>query len=161
MIFLEKDLEDIIWETDNEKLQTKGLDISGKKFRQLRIGNYGIADIVTFDKSYFPCHHIRITIYELKKDKIGLSAFLQGINYIKGLMSYFENKRPTLDVSFDLVLCGREIDKSGSFVYLADLFSGEDQLGFLNDIRFYIYDYTADGIVFKRISGYSLKDEGF
>jgi hypothetical protein len=75
MKFLEKDLEDIIWEASNERLQENGLDISGKKYRQLRIGNYGIADIVSVTKPYYHEYFKKhqkgiITIYELKKELI-------------------------------------------------------------------------------------------
>ena len=45
MTFLEKDLEQIIFETPKEKLQEKGLVIKGKLLRQIKIGNYGIADL--------------------------------------------------------------------------------------------------------------------
>lgn len=45
--FFEKTLEDIIFNTDNELLCEHGLLISGKKLRQVKIGNYGIADLIT------------------------------------------------------------------------------------------------------------------
>lgn len=78
MQFLEKDLENIIWETNNKKLQEKGLLIEGKKFRQLRIGNYGICDILTVQREnyYLGFSYLNITIYELKKEKAGILAFL-------------------------------------------------------------------------------------
>lgn len=83
MKFLEKDLEDIIFNADNESLQSRGLEIRGFKKRQLNIGNYGIADIVTFERSNYIDEeyaeyvggenktHSRpiITVYELKKNK--------------------------------------------------------------------------------------------
>jgi hypothetical protein len=50
MDFLEKDLEDIIFDSPNEELRKRGLNIWGKKKRQLNIGNYGRADIITYDK---------------------------------------------------------------------------------------------------------------
>ena len=40
MDFLEKDLEDIIYNASNEQLDKRGLRVRGKRFRQLRIGNY-------------------------------------------------------------------------------------------------------------------------
>ena len=48
MKFLEKDLEQIIFESGRDSLRERGLSISGKLLRQLRIGNYGIADLVEF-----------------------------------------------------------------------------------------------------------------
>ena len=38
MEFLEKDLEQIIWEASDNDLEDAGLDFYGKRFRQLRIG---------------------------------------------------------------------------------------------------------------------------
>jgi hypothetical protein len=63
MNFLEKNLEDIIFETHENKLRDRGLEISGKKLRQLRIGNYGIADMITYTriKKYFRLKIFRFT----------------------------------------------------------------------------------------------------
>ena len=96
MDFFEKDLEEIIFNADKEKLRKKGLDVYGKLYRQLRIGNYGVADLVEVRKSYKEDDYAKnkyipiliITIYELKKDIVGISAFFQSINYLKGIMSY-------------------------------------------------------------------------
>ena len=51
MKFLEKDLEEIIFETSNKELNERGLFVYGKKYRQLRIGNYGVADLVVVDRT--------------------------------------------------------------------------------------------------------------
>jgi len=165
MTFLEKDLEDIIWETDNEKLRERGIYISGKKYRQFKIGNYGIADIVTFDRSYLPFSktnpYLVITVYELKKDKIGISAFLQAIKYIKGLQRYFQNHKPSIEVVFNMVLCGKELDKSGSFLFISDMIGSEFETGYLNSIQFYTYKYNLDGLTFEQHYDYSLTEEGF
>ena len=86
MKFLEKDLEDIIWESDNIKLRKRGLSINGIKKRQLKIGNYGIADLVTCYKSINDFNNgLIVTVYELKKEKAGISAFLQALRYCKGI----------------------------------------------------------------------------
>ena len=52
MDFLEKDLEDIIWNAQStregrEKLKSRGLNIQGKVFRQPNLGEYGIPDLVS------------------------------------------------------------------------------------------------------------------
>ena len=165
MEFLEKHLEDIIWESDNTKLQERGLFIEGKKLRQLRIGNYGIADIVTFNKAYLDIQctkpYLEITVYELKKDKIGIGAFLQAVNYVQGIKSYFNEYRPKIHVAFNIVLCGKEIDKSGSFVYLTDLIFGYENLGTLNFLSYYTYSYSLDGLIFKKEENYNLVNKGF
>jgi hypothetical protein len=55
MKFLEKDLEQIIWDADKEILSERGLNLDGKLKRQLKIGNYGIADLIHFKRpvSYY------------------------------------------------------------------------------------------------------------
>ena len=95
MNFLEKDLEQIIYEADKELLAEKGLRVNGKLLRQVRIGNYGIADLVSIRRPYqdtFFGYQEKglITIYELKKENISVSAFLQAIGYARGIMRWME-----------------------------------------------------------------------
>ena len=178
MDFLEKDLEQIIFEATEDQLES--LDLKGKRFRQLRIGNYGIADLVYIDREYnwdidsfdekgYPVETIseyglKITICELKKDKIGISAFLQAINYCKGIKTYLD-KREFYNYNFEILLMGRSIDTSGSFVFITDLvenYSDESKFeGWINKIKFFTYSYGFDGISFKREKNYNLKDSGF
>ncbi len=180
MKFLEKDLEEIIWDAyKNDKLSlinNRGLFINGLIKRQLRIGNYGIADLVSFEFGYsspiydgqefykyrdFPTEYIkqfrpsiRITIYELKKDKIGISAFLQSVRYTTGIKQFIENKYPNSDFYFivNIVLIGSELDTSGSLCFIPDVFP---------NISFYTYKYDLDGIVFNSEEDYKLINEGF
>jgi hypothetical protein len=101
MNFLEKDLEQIIYETPVMELQDRGLDVSGKPYRQLRIGNYGIADLVYVNKEYYINGDLQklqypvliINVLEIKKDKIGISSFLQAIKYCQGIKRYLEEYR--------------------------------------------------------------------
>ena len=53
MNFLEKNLEDIIFETDNVDLRKRDLFIFGKKKRQVRIGNYGTCDTMVVKVNQF------------------------------------------------------------------------------------------------------------
>lgn len=173
MKFLEKDLEQIIFETNNEALQERGLWLRGKKIRQLKVGNYGIADIVTIDRPFRLSgghNHIKglIQVVELKKDKVGVSAFMQALGYAKGISSYLE-KRGLLDLfTIEIVLVGKHIDKNSSFIYLADLMQkNEEQYIYAGEgnnnicISCYDYDMNIDGLTFKEHSGYKLIDEGF
>jgi hypothetical protein len=166
MKFLEKNLEDIIWEASNEKLQERGLNISGKKLRQLRIGNYGIADLVTFDRDYYHTEYLHpflnITVYELKKDKAGISAFLQAIRYCRGIKSYLEKHKPHIDFSLNIVLCSKEIDTNSDYIFLCDLIRyNEYESGLINSISNYSFDYSIDGIQFKEEKNYDLINKGF
>lgn len=179
MKFLECDLEEIIYKTYQEKpneLIRRGLyDLNGKMKRQLKIGNYGIADLITIERcegfyydvlrdidvdgeKYALCDatinsKIIITVYELKKDKIGISAFLQAVRYTKGIQDYFDKRGlfKRIRIEYKIVLIGKEIDLSGSFCYLKDIF---------NNIEFFTYDYDFNGIYFTQ-SSYSLSQKGF
>lgn len=180
MEFLEKDLETIIWESSNDELLARGLNFSGKRFRQLKIGNYGIADLVTMERSYDYDNleseystrkkSIIITVYELKKDKIGISAFLQAVGYVKGIKNYIENRClfEEYRVEYKIRLIGRSVDDSGSFIYLPDfIFNDVENITdyyFISrplSLEYFTYDYKIDGILFNEVSGYSLVNEGF
>lgn len=164
MKFLEKDLEQIIFETRNEILMEKGLYISGKKIRQLKIGNYGISDIVTITRPNFiqsedaenkGCFDdvLLIEIYELKQDKISVSAFLQACGYYKGIIEYLRCKRKlNFGYRININLVGKSIDTFSEFIYLSDIF---------DNVLFYTYDYRHDGISFQQHFGYTLNQSGF
>lgn len=165
MKFLEKDLEDIIWESNNEKLEKKGFSIKGKKIRQLRIGNYGISDIITVEKQYNKyCLEpfLLITVFELKKEKAGISAFLQALRYCKGIKTYLEIKKPNINFNFKIVLCAKEIDTNSDYIFLCD-FIKEHHVKYssLISIENYSYVFDLDGIIFKKESNYDLTNNGF
>ena len=165
MEFLEKDLESIIWESDNEKLQEKGLDIYGKKFRQLRIGNYGIADLVTIEKNYFEIEKtypfLNITVFELKKEKAGISAFFQAVRYCKGIQTYLESRK-IFQFKLNIVLCSKKIDTESDYIFLCDLINSSTfGQGKIHSLTNYSFKFTIDGIEFKDEYGYNLTNKGF
>ena len=178
MNFLEKDLEQIIYEADKELLAEKGLRINGKLLRQVRIGNYGIADLLSIERPYYHTYfetHLKgtITIYELKKDNISVSAFLQAVGYAKGVIRYMEGHPKDTQVNsienynINIVLIGKNIDKNSEFVYLADLltnhFMGDNNLDepFILTLQMFTYNYDFNGINFTKMENYSLVNEGF
>lgn len=150
MTFLEKDLEDIIYETDNCDLQDCGLWIFGKKIRQLQIGNYGIADIVTVDR-HSSEKTLVFEVYELKKDVLNTSSFLQCLRYAKGIDMWLKVNK-SFDYKINITLIGRSIDTSDNIVYLTD---------FMPTFKIYTYDYGFNGIKFQERSGFYLKNQGF
>lgn len=181
MKFLEKNLENIIFETDFETLDDHGLYIPYyKKKRQLNIGNYGIADLVYFQRlpAGEPCpeymqigynicddclnqrcritERINITVVELKQDEIGVKAFLQALRYAKGISRYIEGRKlfRRLDVNYSLKLIGSKLDDS-SLIYMADFVS--EKLS----VEIYTYSFGISGLHFKKEEGYSLINEGF
>jgi hypothetical protein len=162
MHFLEKDLENIIWESDNEKLRERGFFINGKKLRQLRIGNYGIADLITYKKynDNFGDKYLEITVFELKKEKAGISAFLQALRYCRGISSYLDDYKPNILYKFNIVICAKEIDKNSDYIFLTDLISS-DEFNVINNITNYSFTYNIDGIIFKQENGYNIINKGF
>lgn len=164
MKFLEKDLEQIIWEADKEQLEERGLYLPGKLLRQFKIGNYGIADLINVGKQYNGPNnpYLQIQIIELKQDKLGVSAFLQAIRYARGVQRYLE-KRNFTNYRLSIILIGSDIDKAGSLCFLPDLIGcdTECETNYITSLTYYTYEYKFDGMYFNEESGYKLTDEGF
>jgi len=160
MRFLEKDLENIIWDNihhkeDIRKLKSKGLTClysfpAPVRARQLRIGNYGIADMVTLNRC---SDEVYVTIYELKKDEVNIDSLIQASRYAKGITRYLSARFETWNLHVDIVLIGNKINQS-DWVYLFG--------SFINEVSIYTYDFDIDGLRFReRQMMYSLIDEGF
>ena len=173
MKFLEKDLEQIIWESDKQKLEDRGLYLRWNLKRQLKIGNYGIADLVEFKRPYYHSGYKKImkgqiNVIELKKDNISVSSFFQALNYLKGIKTFIETYRPKLQDSFNykITLIGKEIDLNSSICYLTDFFCDEVGEYFEDDskntfIDLFTYSYDFDGLLFKQVEEYNLINKGF
>ena len=165
MNILEKTLEDIVFETDNETLYQRGLLIEGKKKRQVRIGNYGIADIVSVHREHYgPCITVLvITITELKQLKVGMTAFLQAIRYAKGIDRYLsEVRKVKYSYKFRINLIGTDIDLGNeAFVYLSDLISNFDSTQPGIGLVCYVMKINIDGVQFVEKDGFCLNNEGF
>jgi len=167
MNFLERDLEEIIENADREALSERGLYVHGKMYRQLRIGNYGVADLVTFNRvvkdPVYPSDIITpacITVYELKKDKVGISAFLQAVGYLKGIKRYLDFRGFDYeDIQFRIVLIGSSIDTESTFSYLSDLLPINEY--FYSFLSVYKYSIELEGLTFEEQSSYKLTKEGF
>jgi hypothetical protein len=108
-----------------------------------------------------------ITIYELKKDSIGMSTFNQLIRYANGIKSYLGERNLLNYYNIALVAIGKDIDLSTSFCYLPNLLNqdiSEVVVNYSEPIvvfNAYKYSYNFDGIYFDEISDYRLKDSGF
>lgn len=158
--FLEKDLEDIIWQASTQDLRNRGLWLfGGRGFRQLKVGNYGVLDMVFFKRQAMcPIEDgtLIVHIVELKKDIIDTRTLLQAVRYAKGIQRYITNTRnKDIPLNFRITLIGKSVEMGSSFIYLTDLFRGNFFLEYLT------YDYRIDGLHFKSHSDYSLVDEGF
>jgi hypothetical protein len=172
MNFLEKDLEEIIFSSSRQELENRGLYIGTNYIllRQKRIGNYGIADLIQVKTPYY--HSVfrqfckgEINVIELKQDKIGISAFLQALGYLKGIRRYLEGRNKDHLFNYTITLIGKTIDLNSSFVYLSQ-FTNEPEERVVNEnsefhLRNFLYQYNIDGLSFEEIDLYKLSDEGF
>lgn len=140
MDFLEKDLEDILFESDQEDIRKRGLGYFSynKLYRQVRLGNYGIADLISF-KRYGKSS--RIIVYELKNRLLDSAAFWQTVRYMKGIDHHMARNRlkfKNCEIVGEMV--GREIDLKSDFCYFPAIQS---------KISMYTYGYKVDGITFE------------
>jgi hypothetical protein len=153
MNFLEKNLEDIIYETDNESLNERGLYIEGRKYRQIRIGNYGVCDLITFKKHIYPWgKDYIISVYELKKDEINEKTFFQALRYVRGVQRYLKNRGTNIRFKFEICLIGNSVNNYDNIQYVAS---------FCDKIDIYTYKYKYDGIYFELNPEVFLREEGF
>lgn len=161
----EKELEDLIFESEGDKLANRGLFLHWRMFQQLRIGNYGIADIVSvnLDQCEDYGSYLNITIVELKKDTIDSSAFFQALRYAKGIKSYISKKNPKIKFKFNIVLIGKCLDQKSGFVYMPDLIDSTLLFnnGKIESVKLFTYQLSLDGLYFNEESGYKLTNEGF
>jgi len=158
MEFLEKDLEEIIFNATKDQLFDADMPLLGKRFRQVRLGCYGVCDILHVYRD--DENVLTFEVLELKKEKIGISAFLQAVKYIKGIQQYLKkvkNRRPE-NYNYEITLVGRSVDTSGSFIFLPDIVSNCIPQFRIN---LFTYKYGFDGIYFVLHDGYELTEEGF
>lgn len=162
--FLEKTLEDIIFETSNDDLKERGLWIGGNKKRQVKIGNYGVADLITYEilQDISWNSYLNITVFELKRKELNSGVLMQSIGYAKGIMEYLKTRNFT-NYKISIVLIGGELNLHDNFIYIPSLFADYDGCGFsaLVSVHYYTYSYKFNGIFFDDANSYNLINKGF
>lgn len=171
MEFLEKDLETIIFESDKDKLLQHGLNIHGKLFRQFRIANYGTSDLIEVSRPYYDKYlkvkiKGKITIYELKQNKLNIDTFMQALRYLKGIKSYLKMRGKDRLFDYEIVLIGKTVETKSSFIFLEELFWATDEQSIVEldsqiSYSLYTYYYELDGLKFNSVYGYDLINKGF
>lgn len=157
MEFIEKDLENIIWDNaqtreGREKLFSRGLDIRGKLFRQVNIGGYGIADLISveIDRGRWG-DDVIVTIYELKKEQINVDTLIQACRYYKGIQRFVDARYGDAIEDFDLTikitLIGKTIETQSDFVFLLNRCIDDC------NISVHTYKYDIDGLIFEEVYG--------
>ena len=155
MNFLERNLEDIIYENSltkdgREKLRERGLVVEGKMFRQVDLGGFGRIDLLERGfymsrKGFLVPYSI---IYELKRNAISEDTIMQACRYVCGIKSNLSNysseeaskKRGNPVIWIRLI--GETCNYNGGFRYLYSC---------VNNIDAYTFSYDIDGIHFKPI----------
>lgn len=159
MNILEKELEDLIFNGEKQHIYDRGLFSIGNYSvfsRQLRIGGYGIADIVGFNYD-IESHSenlriLNIGIFEIKKEKITIEAFKQAIRYAKGLEVFIQSNF-NFSCNFEFNLIGTSIEISDEFIYMAD---------FIENLNIYTISIDLyEGVKFKCHRNYHLRDPNF
>jgi hypothetical protein len=153
MKFLEKDLETIIYK-HKEICCERGLyecfpGEHSQLFRQVKLGRYGVADLIAVDFTHnIPVsdlgvrthRKLRINIIECKLKEINITAYLQAKRYktaIKQLLKRYNLKNTRID--FHIVLVGKTLDDVSDFVFQLN-----DDYG----CSVYTYEYGPNGIEF-------------
>jgi len=164
MTFLEKKLEDFVFDLmidyGPEECRERGFydcKDTTMYIRQLNLGSYGIADIIGFDLDMNKDLHLygKIQVFELKKQHINSATFFQALRYVKGIKRYLKEVHScnTMDISFEVVLIGTEIDSNSPFIYLGDIFKS---------VKLYTVDFDPlNGINFKKHERYCIIEEDF
>jgi hypothetical protein len=143
MDFLEKDLEDILYDNNSDNICMRGLSCFKYDYieRQVDLKQYGIADLITLKKNG---KHLHFTVYELKNKVLNPAAFWQTIRYIRGVQDTLSNcnfKNRIISVSG--VMIGRSIDLNTDLCFLPSIDSVIDM---------YTYQYNLYGMTFKRVN---------
>jgi hypothetical protein len=156
-MILEKDLEDMIYCANPEDLRKAGLPMWKNLVQQVRLGNYGIADLINFEIIDVLKDKIIVkpTIIELKQGKVGEEAFFQALRYSKGIEELYCRKiskeKKVIFRDFEIVLIGNRVDTRSNLIYISDI---------CRNISFYSTQITLNGIEFKNEFGYKLTDQG-
>ena len=151
MNFLEKNLEDIIYENSQTEegrkmLRERGLDIQGKLFRQVEIGGFGRIDLLEI--RFFRCKDRLLRplfiVYELKRNSLNRDTLIQACRYLCGLKSHianycFASEKRGYPMVVSVVI-GESVDDSNGFPFLFKS---------LRDVYAMTFSYDIDGIKFS------------
>ncbi|GAB3701247.1 hypothetical protein GCM10027592_29160 [Spirosoma flavus] len=168
----EKEIETMIWEAAGTEagrkfLTERGLEISGTMLRQVGLGNYGVADLITMSFNWYGhklpngSRECAIDIYELKKEAIDVNALGQALRYMEAVRHFLGELNLNLHLYFGIHLIGKSINHSQNFLPLVRTVSNAQEFE-CSTVFLYEYKFDFDGIRFHRTEGsnYSMSDNG-
>lgn len=151
MSFLEKNLEDIIYENaqteeGRKMLKERGLDIRGKLYRQVEIGGFGRIDLleICFVRCKDGLLRPLFIIYELKRNALNKDTLIQACRYLCGVKSHIANYCITSEKrgepTIACIIIGEGVDESNGFPFLFKS---------IRDVYAMTFSYEIDGIRFR------------
>ena len=162
MKFLEKDLEDIIYEMSLTHegcvaLRKRGFYFSNWDFpftRQLDLGRFGKPDLIQI--AGLSCggeKMLEVNICELKRGNTSMDTFDQSLKYIRGI-DYVIDELGIRDqfssIHYSLVMVGKSHDLSDNHVYLAHMLRNDHIY-----IKLLSYEFSIDkGLVFIPVGNF-------
>ena len=123
-----------------KSLEERGLKIRGKMFRQVSLGAYGRADLMTYEEDE---ENINVTIYELKLNKIDVSALMQACRYSTAIKRHLKRSNKNKNFHIKICLIGEKMEKTGDFPFLYN------ELG---NVEIYEYFLTFEGLFFMHVT---------
>jgi hypothetical protein len=144
MTIKENELEDIIMNASPNELAERGLPTFKNKKRQVRMGNYGIADILMWTRTSRPSE-LELQIIELKAGVININAVDQICRYLNAVMDFNEMKNLPFNQykGITLKLIGSSVDKN-----IFEIVKVINMNKMIN-VVVYTYHLSIDGIKFR------------
>lgn len=148
MVLLEKELEEIIYSAPHEELSKRGLHLKNNLLRQVSFGDYGICDLIAYERYRDPVSHVlEIDIIELKKDTVCPKAYFQSLRYAFAVDKSMKQRCFSHEVHINIILIGRQIDKD--IYYLINHFNNHIDRNHYFNLAVYKYSYYIDGLKFE------------
>lgn len=165
MKFLEKDLEDIIY-NNAKACYDRGLKMgtpgrTGILMRQVKLGDYGVADMIAIEVNLQPVYapweesfhrEVILTIIECKLNEVNVSTYLQAKRYKAALTQILQfYSLDNTDITINTVLIGQTVDVNSDFI-----FQYQDD----KDCTIFTFTYGIDGIHFEEVDKNWVKGDG-
>lgn len=155
----EKELENIIVNTDRKKLHERGLcfippeeETNVKVMRQTYLSDAGRSDVIMAHRVYSEARNrtvLVINVIELKKDKLSIDTVSQVLKYVYAIFIYLTEERGLEEESFEInpIIIGQRVMDDLGFV--PQILNIDSNTGTINRFGVFTFRYDIDGLVFK------------
>lgn len=155
----EKELENIIVNTDRKKLASRGLcfipvddRVKLKVMRQTDLCGAGRSDVIMVYRSFREKQKrstLVINVIELKKDKLSVDTVHQVLRYVYAVFQYLTEERGLEEDSFIInpIIIGQRVTDDLGFV--PQIVNIDNHIGTINRFGVFTFKYDIDGLLFK------------